>query len=97
MGISIKLCYRPSAIKGKDGTLYYQIIIKRTTHTYASGYLTPMNGKNNTADYLPTAAHSSKLRIVPIGRCNKYMPSPNDILTTERLWILDVLYLNLKN
>ena len=38
MGISIKLCYRPSAIKGKDGTLYYQIIIKRTTHTYASGY-----------------------------------------------------------
>ena len=38
MGVSIKLCYRPSAIKGKDGTLYYQIIIKRTTHTYASGY-----------------------------------------------------------
>ena len=38
MGISIKLCYRPSAVKGKDGTLYYQIIIKRTTHTYASGY-----------------------------------------------------------
>ena len=38
MGVSIKLCYRPSAIKGKDGTLYYQIIIKRTTLTYASGY-----------------------------------------------------------
>ena len=38
MRVSIKLCYRPSAIKGKDGTLYYQIIIKRTTHTYASGY-----------------------------------------------------------
>ena len=38
MGVSIKLCYRPSAIKGKDGTLYYQIIIKRTTHTDASGY-----------------------------------------------------------
>ena len=38
MGVSIKLCYRPSAGKGKDGTLYYQIIIKRTTHTYASGY-----------------------------------------------------------
>lgn len=32
MGVSIKLCYRPSVIKGKDGTLYYQIIIKRTTH-----------------------------------------------------------------
>ena len=28
----------PSAIKDKDGTLYYQIIIKRTTHTYASAY-----------------------------------------------------------
>lgn len=38
MGISIKLCFRPSVIKGKDGTLYYQIIIKRTTHTYTSGY-----------------------------------------------------------
>ncbi|MBQ8241882.1 MAG: phage integrase SAM-like domain-containing protein [Bacteroidaceae bacterium] len=38
MGVSIKLCYRPSAVKGKDGTLYYQIIIKRTTHTYASAY-----------------------------------------------------------
>ena len=38
MGVSIKLCYRPSAINGKDGTLYYQIIIKRTTHAYASGY-----------------------------------------------------------
>ena len=38
MGVSIKLCYHPSVIKGKDGTLYYQIIIKRTTHTYTSGY-----------------------------------------------------------
>lgn len=38
MGISIKLCFRPSVVKGKDGTLYYQIIIKRTTHTYASCY-----------------------------------------------------------
>ena len=38
MGVSIKLCFRPSAIKGKDGTLYYQIIIKRTTHTYASSF-----------------------------------------------------------
>ncbi len=38
MGVSIKLCFRPSAVKSKDGTLYYQIIIKRTTHTYASGY-----------------------------------------------------------
>ena len=31
MGVSIKLCYHPSVIKGKDGTLYYQIIIKRNT------------------------------------------------------------------
>ena len=38
MGVSIKLCFRPSAVKGKDGTLYYQIIIKRKTHTYASAY-----------------------------------------------------------
>ena len=38
MGVSIKLCYHPSVIKGKDGTLYYQIIIKRTTHSYTSGY-----------------------------------------------------------
>ena len=38
MGVSIKLCFRPSVVKEKDGTLYYQIIIKRTTHTYASGY-----------------------------------------------------------
>ena len=38
MGVSIKLCYHPSVINGKDGTLYYQIIIKRTTHTYTSGY-----------------------------------------------------------
>ena len=38
MGASVKLCFRPSVVKGKDGTLYYQIIIKRTTHTYASAY-----------------------------------------------------------
>lgn len=38
MGVSIKLCFRHSGIKGKDGTLYYQIIIKRTMHTYTPGY-----------------------------------------------------------
>ena len=38
MGLSIKLCFRPSVVKGKHGTLYYQIVIKRTTHTYSSGY-----------------------------------------------------------
>lgn len=32
MGVSIKLCFR------SDGTLYYQIIFKRTTHTYTSKY-----------------------------------------------------------
>ena len=34
MGVSVKLCFRPSVVKGKDGTLYYQIIIKRKTRHF---------------------------------------------------------------
>ena len=34
MGVSVKLCCRPSVVKGKDGTLYYQIIIKRKTRHF---------------------------------------------------------------
>ena len=88
MGVSIKLCYHPSVIKGKDGTLYYQIIIKRTTHTYTSGYRIYPNDWDKRHGRI--LARLSKSRIVPIGRCNKYIVSLKDILTKEHLWILEV-------
>ena len=36
MSLAIKLCFHQSDVKGNDGTLCYQIKIKRTTYVYAS-------------------------------------------------------------
>ncbi|MDE6151976.1 MAG: site-specific integrase [Prevotella sp.] len=37
-GISVKLCFRPSSVSKKNGRLYYQIIIRRSSFQYNSQY-----------------------------------------------------------
>lgn len=37
-GVSVKLCFRPSALDGHEGRLYYRIIIRRVCYQHNSAY-----------------------------------------------------------